>query len=403
MFGLFFTRKRWAKLKARLADIGGRLDLLAEKVDAIGAGAKALDEGLGARLSEQTATLGAIQQELERAHRELERRSEALSLRLSEIDLRLSQRLEALSASHGESAKYAEAALRHTTKIVIEKIDEQDKNNEKITQNILDSIQQNVQRISNIEEHINWREKIFYKAFAMAGIWDGDYVEFGVYTGGTLSQAYWCARRQYDFVMQGGWDHSVPDSAEYRAAVRAGFGRMRFIGFDSFAGMPQAGSIDKIVDQFTQGTYSNDKANVLARLEREDVPLDRVRLVEGFFADVCVAKTAAELVLERISVLHIDSDLYESAKIALDFCGPYLRDGTIVIFDDWFMFNGRADLGEQRAFREWLDANPSWHAAEFAREGAGRVAFILNRPSNTTEAVAVPSERGTGVPASGAN
>lgn len=40
---------------------------------------------------------------------------------------------------------------------------------------------------------------------------------------------------------------------------------------------------------------------------------------------------------------------------ALEFVTDLLVDGTILIFDDWFLFRGRSDRGEQRAFAEWKE------------------------------------------------
>ena len=51
-------------------------------------------------------------------------------------------------------------------------------------------------RLRILEEYVYWEQNLFSKAFAISGLW-GDYLEFGVFEGGTLSVAYWCAFRQY--------------------------------------------------------------------------------------------------------------------------------------------------------------------------------------------------------------
>jgi hypothetical protein len=46
--------------------------------------------------------------------------------------------------------------------------------------------------------------------------------------------------------------------------------------------------------------------------------------VPGFFRDTLNDATAKALDLKQLSIIHIDSDLYESARDALAFCTPFL-------------------------------------------------------------------------------
>lgn len=73
------------------------------------------------------------------------------------------------------------------------------------------------------------------------------------------------------------------------------------------------------------------------------------------------------------------SYLFESAKLVLNFIRPLLVDGTIIIFDDWYTFKGNPNLGEQHAFKEWLDNNPGWIATQYHKEGVWCNSFILNK------------------------
>ena len=153
----------------------------------------------------------------------------------------------------------------------------------------------------------------------------------------------------------------------------------RFVGFDSFRGLPASEGPDAGRPVFDEGQYSASTAQVWANIDRWDVDQSKVELVEGFFADTCNQATVERLALGDVAVVHIDSDLYESAVMALNFCTPHFRDGSVVIFDEWFQFSGRSDHGEQRAFGEWRQKHPEWRTAELAREGAGRMAFVLTR------------------------
>jgi len=51
-------------------------------------------------------------------------------------------------------------------------------------------------RIQALEEEVYWRNKLFYTAYGVSGLW-GDYLEFGVFTGYSLSASYWSAKRHF--------------------------------------------------------------------------------------------------------------------------------------------------------------------------------------------------------------
>lgn len=251
------------------------------------------------------------------------------------------------------------------------------------TQESIERIENRLKNIEkalhNLEEYVYWRSSLFYKAFEVVGT-SGDFVEFGVFRGVTLSNAYWCAQRHRQLFSSGAWDHSsTGDATANRNAKVARWDAVRFFGFDSFEGIPDLSGPDADRPVFGKGTYAASQEEAETHLKRCNVNLDRVVLVKGFFSETCTLETAEKIGLKRIGIAHIDSDLYESATTALDFCTPFFTDGAVVIFDEWFQFGGSPNYGEQRAFREWLERNPGWHAAELAREGGGRIAFILTR------------------------
>ena len=97
----------------------------------------------------------------------------------------------------------------------------------------------------------------------------------------------------------------------------------------------------------------------------------------GWYTDTLTEATRTELLLEKVALVHIDCDLYESAKAALAFVGPLLEDGAIIVFDDWWLYRGRPEAGEQRAFAEWLAEHPQWRATELFR--GTTVSFLLHR------------------------
>ena len=94
--------------------------------------------------------------------------------------------------------------------------------------------------------------------------------------------------------------------------------------------------------------------------------MGRVTLVKGFYSETLSADAAERLEITKASLIMIDCDLYSSAKQALDFCAPLIGDVAVVFFDDWTLGRGDEDqnLGEQRAWAEFLAESPSLTAEE---------------------------------------
>jgi hypothetical protein len=234
-------------------------------------------------------------------------------------------------------------------------------------------------RIAALEKHLYQDDSIFAQAFRVAGF-DGDFLEFGVCAGTSLSEAWWAASiALHRVVLDGALDHSFAAPLAGRRAWQSGFERLRFIGFDSFAGLPALTGPDVGHEGIWPGGYCATLHEALAGLRRDGTPLDNVRLVEGWFTDTLTDDQADKLDLKRLAVVHIDSKLYASATCALAFCTPFLRERTVFVFSDWLSFGGAPHLGSRRAFAEWCAVHPQWHAAVLGRHPTGRIAFVLSR------------------------
>ena len=222
------------------------------------------------------------------------------------------------------------------------------------------------------------------KCFQISGL-HGDYLEFGTYMGNSLADAYWAAHDICQEFITGCWEIGEGESAQKGSSKE--FGRqswegLRFIGFDSFEGIPEIGDIDSFYPIFTKGAYKTAEEAFWGNLKQRNIDLNKVKVVKGFFNESLTSDTADKLNIKMASVIYIDSDIYESARLALDFCTPFLRDGTTIIFDEWYQFQGNPYLGEQRAFNEWRDNHPEWIVTQYHSEGAFRQAFILSKKPN---------------------
>ena len=119
------------------------------------------------------------------------------------------------------------------------------------------------------------------------------YLEFGVWTGASLR--WW---------------------SEHLVAADA-----RFVGFDSFEGLPQDWQADKMKGHFDVG----------GALPKVDDP--RVGFVKGWFDQTLPPFLMGFTPQEQLWI-HIDADLYGSALCVLTYLNRHIRPGTVVVFDE---------------------------------------------------------------------
>jgi O-methyltransferase len=182
---------------------------------------------------------------------------------------------------------------------------------------------------------------------------EGDYLEFGVWQGRTFSAACFLARKKkLD---------------------------MNFYAFDSFRGVPSNDEVDATGHQpFKGGDYSCNEGQFLKNVRGTGANMKRVTTVPGWFEDSLRPDNPLLANLRKAAVVWVDCDLYSSACTVLDFVTPYLQHGTLVFFDDWFLYRADPNAGEQRAFREWLERNPHFSAVEMIRVGWHGTSFIIH-------------------------
>lgn len=191
----------------------------------------------------------------------------------------------------------------------------------------------------------------------------GDYFEFGVYAGMTFQYAY-------------------------HAAEARGLKEMKFHALDSFEGFSEPKGHDDIGHVVQGGRFCSEKQFIL-NVKRAGVPLSKVSTTKGWFADTLEGEggreTNARLGNAKASVIWMDADLYEPTISALDFITDRLQDGTVVMFDNWFLFKGHPERGERRAFAEWQKKNPHLLFTPFYPFGWHGTSFIVNMPLSETK------------------
>jgi hypothetical protein len=187
----------------------------------------------------------------------------------------------------------------------------------------------------------------------------GDYLEFGVYHGTSLS----CM-------------HAV------RRELRLE-GTMRLFGFDSFEGLPPsaAGEDDA---EWWPGEFKSSTGLTRRNLRRWGIADDEVVLVKGWFNESLTDATCAQHGIEHASVLMVDCDLYSSTCDVLRFSAPLVKSHAVFVFDDWDS-GGLAErqMGERRAFEEFLSQHAHFRAEELPglnyKDKAGPRLFLVTR------------------------
>jgi hypothetical protein len=190
----------------------------------------------------------------------------------------------------------------------------------------------------------------------------GDVVEFGVFTGLGLAQ----------------FAHG--HAFDTKDMVR------RFVGFDSFEGLPASAEIHARWQP--KDCAVNHGWHPMIPVGAPVTPavtlnlfaacgLEPPALHIGPFAETVGAVVPSAY--PTIALVHLDCDLYESTRDALALASPAFQDGAMLMFDDWFHYRGHPGKGQARALAEFLERQPQWTAVQYRSYATFCQAFILSR------------------------
>lgn len=153
---------------------------------------------------------------------------------------------------------------------------------------------------------------------------EGDIAEFGIFEGWWIN-FFWEACRE------------------------VGLDR-RIYGFDSFSGLSDPDP-EFDADFWKKGQYSCSLDQVINNVQAHLRP--NIHLIKGYFEHSLQSERARAL--GKLSYVRIDCDIYRPAIDCLRYLSHRLSDGAILVFDDW---PHTRNLGEQKAFEEWLPQVP---------------------------------------------
>jgi len=198
------------------------------------------------------------------------------------------------------------------------------------------------------------REEFFLKCMRFIA-WnqiEGDYLEFGCCTGVTFRLAHKYSRLE-DL-------------------------DMHLYAFDSFAGMPEPKGVD-VEPQWSAGWFHQTIQDFENKLRSAGIKQSEYTLVPGYYSKSLNEDTREKLEVKKAALILVDCDYYESTVPVLDFILPYLQTGTVIAIDDFYLFKGDPDRGEQRALREFLQQHPEIELVEYLNFGWHDKSYIVKK------------------------
>lgn len=164
----------------------------------------------------------------------------------------------------------------------------------------------------------------------------GNYYEFGVGGGGTLS-AYFRALKKFCA------DMKVEPS------------KFQIFGFDTFEGLPESKFPEDKHPTWHKTKFSYDITEIKGKITSIGIDLNEfnIRFIKEDFKNSLTPSLRNEIKKFPPSIVTIDVDYYSSTKMALDWLEPILMSGTLFYFDDVWAFHGNPNYGELKAINEF--------------------------------------------------
>ena len=184
------------------------------------------------------------------------------------------------------------------------------------------------------------------------GDYIGDYLEFGVFNGSSMSSMYTTAKE-------------------------LGLSSMRFFGFDAFHGLPKE-SENEDNGVWKKGFYSCPFGKMRECLKRRKIDPSKINWIKGWYKTTLNNKSIKKFKIDRVGIVFIDCDTYSSSKAVLDFIAPLLREEAILCFDDWKLNDlDLEEMGEYKAFNEFLEENRHFRATEIRSYNRKSKSFLI--------------------------
>jgi hypothetical protein len=136
--------------------------------------------------------------------------------------------------------------------------------------------------------------------------------------------------------------------------------------FDSFEGLPPPGARDGSMAQakYEPGWCTSSEDDVREIFRQLGCLTPRVRLVKGWFD-----QTFPQTRIDRIAVLHVDADWYDSVRVCLDAWFDRIVPGGFLVLDDYGRWKGCTQAADEfLASRQLPPLSLTGRAGHFLRK-----------------------------------
>lgn len=224
--------------------------------------------------------------------------------------------------------------------------------------------------VENNQQFRQSQKYVFYRNaldFLIENDVSGSYFEFGVHKARTFTMVM--SLDQFYSVNKGyvGGELKLQEGGGYMN---------EYVAFDSFEGFPPGTNVEAH-PLYRPGHVKTEKLEFLSLVEKYGQSIDRVRCVEGFYAESLTEATAAQLkrTSPMANLVTIDCNLYESYRDSLAFIENFIKPGTIIYLDDYNSHRGQPSLGPKKAWFEFREMS-CWHFEDFLTVGWAGKSFI---------------------------
>jgi O-methyltransferase len=181
----------------------------------------------------------------------------------------------------------------------------------------------------------------------------GDYLEFGVFNGSSISSMH-----------QTGQELDLKET--------------RYFGFDAFEGLPEK-SEHEDDGVWKKGFYACSFEQMGECLRRKNIDIAAINWIKGWYENTLNSDTVNKYQLSNIGIVFIDCDTYSSSKSVLNFITPLLTSPAILCFDDWKLNDlDIKGMGEYQSFNEFLDNNPHIEVKEIKSYNRKSKSFLIS-------------------------
>ena len=205
-------------------------------------------------------------------------------------------------------------------------------------------------RDSEYQDRRDFFHKVF-RALSFNGI-DGDYAEFGCWTGKTFHMAY-------------------RESRKFEKSCH-------LWAFDSFCGLPPQSLPEDQHPVWIEGHMKTSLEEFTAICRRNGIPGSEYSVVPGFYADTLGGHAPTPLCLpENICLAYVDCDLYTSTRTVMEFLGARMKHGMVLAFDDYYNWSANALEGERRALLDFMARQDRFRLLPYIQFGWHGMSFVV--------------------------